>query len=211
MPSSTVENALPAVNRHIERTATTRRKIVDAAKVVFARDGFQAARLEEIAAQAGYTRGAFYANFKDKEELFLHVTELQIRSFSQTTLEASQAAHKLDSKCRNIIAALRGNREMLPWALTIAEFHLFALRNPQLKQRLSDLDLRMRADVLKVFDDLYRSSPVPPRMSAEAASLAFTAFFQGLMLQHHIHSDSVSEDAMFRMLLQFLQTMLKGA
>jgi AcrR family transcriptional regulator len=39
------------------------------------RDGFEAARLEDIAARAGRSRGAFYANYRDKEELFFALRE----------------------------------------------------------------------------------------------------------------------------------------
>src|ERR1700740_2282064 len=57
-------------SRQAERTEATRRKLLAAAETIFARDGFEAARLEDIAAEAGYTRGAFYANFKSKEDIF---------------------------------------------------------------------------------------------------------------------------------------------
>jgi AcrR family transcriptional regulator len=52
------------------RTDATRRKLLAAAENIFARDGFEAARLEDIAGLAGYTRGAFYANFQSKEDIF---------------------------------------------------------------------------------------------------------------------------------------------
>ena len=48
---------------------------MDAAKRIFAQDGFEAARLEDIAAGAGYTRGAFYANFDSKEDIFFALFE----------------------------------------------------------------------------------------------------------------------------------------
>src|SRR5260370_22181112 len=57
-------------SRQAERTEATRRKLLAAAQRIFARDGFEAARLEDIAAGAGYTRGAFYANFGGKDEIF---------------------------------------------------------------------------------------------------------------------------------------------
>ena len=41
------------------------------------RDGFEAARIEDIAAASGHTRGAFYANFETKEDLFLALLEQQ--------------------------------------------------------------------------------------------------------------------------------------
>src|SRR5258705_1896821 len=62
-------------SRQAERTEATCRKLLAAAERIFARDGFEAARLEDIAAGAGYTRGAFYANFGGKEEIFFALLE----------------------------------------------------------------------------------------------------------------------------------------
>src|SRR5215472_17081937 len=62
-------------NKHQQRTVATRRKLLKAALRVFARDGFEAARIEDIASEAGHTRGAFYANFNSKEDLFFALLE----------------------------------------------------------------------------------------------------------------------------------------
>src|ERR1700683_5641320 len=72
---------LPAGSRtrQAERTRATRRKLLDAAKRIFAQQGFEAARLEDIAAGAGYTGGAFYANFKSKEDIFSALFEEGVR------------------------------------------------------------------------------------------------------------------------------------
>src|SRR2546429_772270 len=60
------------------RRELTRSTLVDAAADVFARRGFHAASLEEIAETAGFTRGAIYKNFENKEELFFAVIERRI-------------------------------------------------------------------------------------------------------------------------------------
>src|ERR1700724_1337730 len=62
-------------SRQAARTEVTRRKLLAAAEKIFARDGFEAARLEDIEAGAGYPRGAFYANFCGKEEIFFALLE----------------------------------------------------------------------------------------------------------------------------------------
>src|SRR5271167_1423232 len=74
------ETRLPArapasTSRQQARTEATRRKLLLAAEQIFARDGFEAARLEDIASMAGYTRGAFYANFDSKEDIFFALLE----------------------------------------------------------------------------------------------------------------------------------------
>src|SRR5260370_41190761 len=62
-------------SRQAERTEATRRKLLAAAERIFPRDGFEAARLEDIAAGAGYTRGACYANFGGTQANFLALLE----------------------------------------------------------------------------------------------------------------------------------------
>src|ERR1035437_1598782 len=71
-------NKTATVSRHQERTEITRAKLIHSAEKVFARDGFKAAKREEMAADAGYTRGAFYANFDSEAALFLALLEQEI-------------------------------------------------------------------------------------------------------------------------------------
>ncbi len=70
-----------------ERAALTREKILASAYKIFVRDGFEASKLEEIAAAAGYTRGAFYKRFKNKEELFVAVAGQQIEDHISKVLD----------------------------------------------------------------------------------------------------------------------------
>ena len=70
-----------------ERVALTRQRLLAAAATVFARRGYHAASVEEVASEAGYSTGAVYHHFKGKEDLFLalfeeHVTE-RIRDYAE--------------------------------------------------------------------------------------------------------------------------------
>ncbi len=58
-----------------ERHAKTRAALLDAARQMFARDGYAAARTAEIVERAGMTRGALYHHFADKHALFDAVVE----------------------------------------------------------------------------------------------------------------------------------------
>jgi AcrR family transcriptional regulator len=51
------------------KSARTRARLMDAAVAVFARIGFEAASVNEIAQAAGVANGTFYLHFKDKEEI----------------------------------------------------------------------------------------------------------------------------------------------
>jgi AcrR family transcriptional regulator len=58
-----------------ERREATRRRLLEAAAAVFARRGFAAASMEEIAREAGYSTGAIYWHFEGKDDLFLAMAE----------------------------------------------------------------------------------------------------------------------------------------
>jgi AcrR family transcriptional regulator len=60
-----------------ERKAQTRARLLDAAARVFARRGFDGATLDEVAAEAGFTKGAVYSHFGSKEKLLLALSEDQ--------------------------------------------------------------------------------------------------------------------------------------
>jgi AcrR family transcriptional regulator len=63
------------VNRQAQRSASTRAKLLKAARTLFARKGYANVGTEEIVRRAGVTRGALYHQFPGKEELFLAVYE----------------------------------------------------------------------------------------------------------------------------------------
>jgi AcrR family transcriptional regulator len=59
----------------VERSARTRRALLEAAARGLSRYGYGNLVLEDVAREAGYTRGALYHQFKDKQELALAVVD----------------------------------------------------------------------------------------------------------------------------------------
>lgn len=55
--------------------ALTREKLLSSASEVVARDGYSGATIERIAEEAGFSKGAFYSNFTNKEDIFLQLLE----------------------------------------------------------------------------------------------------------------------------------------
>src|SRR6266851_3862005 len=106
----------PARSTQAARTQATRRRLLAAAESIFARDGFEAARLEDIAASAGYTRGAFYANFKSKEDIFFALFEEWVRerieSFTSAARRHTDPGEKLVS-LRTHYAELATDRRLV--------------------------------------------------------------------------------------------------
>lgn len=58
-----------------ESQEQTRQRLLDAAIVVFTEKGYAKTRLDDVAEEAGYSKGAVYSNFKSKEDLALAVLD----------------------------------------------------------------------------------------------------------------------------------------
>ncbi len=71
-----MSKAGPVARRtQVERTAQTRRALIDAARRLFGAEGFAEVGTERVAAAAGMTRGALYHQFADKTDLFAAVLD----------------------------------------------------------------------------------------------------------------------------------------
>jgi AcrR family transcriptional regulator len=77
-----------------ERRAQTRQALVDAAASVFIERGFAGSSVEAIAEEAGFTRGAFYSNFRSKEELFAELLQQRVYTFFRQMAERSAAGER---------------------------------------------------------------------------------------------------------------------
>ena len=65
---------MPRLTR-AESQARTRARLLEIARPMFLRDGYAATSLDKVADAAGYTRGAVYSNFRNKDELCLAVLD----------------------------------------------------------------------------------------------------------------------------------------
>jgi AcrR family transcriptional regulator len=126
-------------NKHELKTRQTRSLLLQAAETIFVRDGYEGAELGEIAALAGRTKGAIYAQFKSKEDIFLALIEERTNINRAKIEEVLADSPTVD---RNI-AAFRSfylqRVEDQAWSLLLLEFKLFAMRHPESKKRLQNL------------------------------------------------------------------------
>lgn len=167
-----------------QRTEETRHKLLDAAQAIFVRSGFEAATIEEIAELAGYTRGAFYCNFKSKEEIFTaaieHVLGRWGRDFDKLGEQYQDPRDRL-AALRKFYARISADATA---ALLLIEFKLYAVRHPKRHARLAADYARIRRSreqlLEKAANQLGLKLPVP----ADMLETAFAALLTGLGLDH---------------------------
>jgi AcrR family transcriptional regulator len=118
------------------RRERTRTALVDAARDVFARKGYEGASLDEIAAAAGYTRGAIYKHFDDKEDLLFAVydahNEWILRAFAAQLESGVSAVFDTAALAATWKQFMANDRDVLALGL---EFQLYELRNPAVRER----------------------------------------------------------------------------
>jgi AcrR family transcriptional regulator len=196
------------ISRHQEKTDITRARFLQAAEKIFARDGFDAAKLEEIAAEAGYTRGAFYANFGSKEDLFLALLEREISSRIASLRKRLANYHSASEKLR----ALRDSWIEIcldrRWTLLALEFKLFAVRHPEVKARLAAMHRKLVFSGVDLLQEVLEGSGTKLPVSAYEFATAFFALSSGLTLAHMLDRTVMPEETVRKILLRFFDAMI---
>lgn len=151
-----------------ERKTQTRERLIDAAAIVFAQRGFETATLDEVAAAAGYTKGAVYSNFASKTDLFIALIERRI--------EVQAAEHSRRFEGQDLAAMARGLADEShedpeaerQWLLLAMEFWLHAMRDDRARVLMAEQYERARSFVsAELIERVYRTigqePPMPPR------------------------------------------------
>lgn len=136
-----------------ERRAATRAALLAAAGPVFAKDGFAAASLDAIAAEAGLTKGAIYSNFDGKTDLFLSLIEhLNAHWMGQVDEILAQAdGATLETVLDNISDLLRtGLAPDDSTANAMIEARALALHDAAARQRLTEIQQELLSRVDRV-------------------------------------------------------------
>lgn len=78
-------------------------EILDAAMTVFAEKGYAAARMDDIAARAGVTKGTIYLYFQSKEEVFKSLARVHV---GETLARITQAAAQYEGTVRDFLTMM---------------------------------------------------------------------------------------------------------
>jgi AcrR family transcriptional regulator len=123
------------------RRQMTRDALLDAAEEVFVKRGVTGAALEEIASEAGFSRGAIYAHFGSKDELLLAVLD---RFMERQLDQYLQMEHREDPLEAAVDAAGLFRKVFSPELVPLElELRVNALRNPAFRQRMAEVDRRL--------------------------------------------------------------------
>jgi AcrR family transcriptional regulator len=171
-----------------ESQAHTRRRLIEAAKSAFREHGFHRASAESLAASAGYTRGALYANFDGKEGLFLAVLDEEV-AVRRTVLAQSRDPESAARRYRTLLDEDPG------WTLAVLEFTIHAARHPELAEQLTARNVELRASIIETL--LERDPGLSPQNAETAAKLGM-AINTGVALERALDTNAAGERELTR-------------
>ena len=171
----------------------TRNLLLSAAEQVFARVGYEKAQVEQIAEAAGFSKGALYAHFKSKEELFLALYETKTASSLAKLRHALDSAPTREEKIDAFRSFYINMSKEKDWALIILEVKLFIRRHPEVREKLRQIDERVADNMEGALTRLFGKS-------ARAAGEALGGIFSALVLEADLEPDFLPERKMRTML-----------
>jgi AcrR family transcriptional regulator len=163
-----------------ESQDATRERLIKAAEELFARDGFEAASVEHITEAAGFSRGAFYSNFRTKDELFIAALNKVRRDI---VAELEEIFRREDDPARRLQQARRWYvRQELSrnWVILETEFTLRALRNRSVRRRLAELQRQDMDYYSALVASHYSDSGLTMTGPPEVVALSLLATAKGL-------------------------------
>ncbi len=180
--------------KHQQRTEATRRALLDAAKRIFSRDGFEASRIEDIAGATGHTRGAFYAHFNNKEDLFFALFEQEAGERLRELRTVLERCPSSEARIRALRRFYLGRASDRQWVMLALEFKLFALRHHKLRARLARTHRRIRESLkLETIGNLIPELTDTGPKTREVRRVALEAVLNGLVLEHAYDPETITQ------------------
>jgi AcrR family transcriptional regulator len=171
---------------------------------VFARSGLQHASIDQVAEDAGFTKGAFYANFKNKEELFLAMLDERFSARVQEIERVIAGDGTTSEKARragdDFAQMLSADPE---WQRLFLEFTAYAARNEEFRAELVTRYRWMRSRIAEALRTRAEELGIETRLPYEQIALMTCAMVNGVALEKLLEGDAVPDELFGTMLMVF--------
>jgi AcrR family transcriptional regulator len=175
-----------------------RARVLAAAAAVFAERGLAAASLDQVAAAAGFTKGAVYSSFASKDELFLALMADQ----GARRVAAVEAALARTSDLPGALAAVGAelSAQEAAWQLLFLEFWQRAVRDPAVRVAFVASRRELRSRITAVVERFLATHPVRTGWDAGSLTVVLLALTSGLAVESLPDPDAVPDGLLTRVL-----------
>jgi AcrR family transcriptional regulator len=179
----------------VERKARTHAELVDAARRVFLKRGYQAATVEAVAAAAGFSTGAVYSAFGGKAALFLAVFDARVDDRAHRMEQVGARARSVGELAELLAReyATTSARERA-WSVLVIEFWALAAREPELRREFAARHDRLKAATARVIDQVLARTGERLALDTDEVATAAAALANGLTLERLAHPDAPGDE-----------------
>ena len=173
-----------------EQQEQTHERLLAAGRAVIEKRGFLAATVEEIAAEAGYTRGAVYKHFGGKEGLWLATMAAQAEAHLALLDEALATADDQQGLVLALLpAAFADDGDAARWSATTAEFLAAVAGQPETAAAVVAAQKRHEEQIAAVLDRHCRRLGLRPALPLPQVVVVLGALGGGLALRRGMDPD----------------------
>jgi AcrR family transcriptional regulator len=176
-----------------EQQAATREALLRSAARLVRERGLDGTSVEEIAADAGFTKGAFYANFKSKEELFLTMLDENFGAEIDRMDEALSGRGDPGEEARQAAEEFTRYLKDPEWPLLYFQFAAQAARDEDFRQELATRCRAMRERMVRVLERWSADFPVEPPVPLKDLAAITDVMATGFIAERTVDPDIPEE------------------
>jgi AcrR family transcriptional regulator len=174
----------------VERSDATRAALVRSASRLIGELGMNGASIDRIAADAGYTKGAFYVHFASKEDMFLTLLDehfaSEVARLDRVLEGVGDPAQEARVAAEGFIARVDSEPE---WRGLYRELAAHAGRNPSFRERFAARQRDLRERMAAVFERWARDLGATPAVPARDVAAMAMFMADGFLLNRTIEPD----------------------
>ena len=165
------------------RAKRTRRNLLAAARRVLAERGYAEATIDDVAREAGCSKGAYYFHFASKEEVLLAVVDDWVRERSQRLAKVANSKRAARTALIDTIEALLIPDDDAGWEpRLLLEIWSQGQRNREVGRRLAEAQRRWRELLVQAFRRTQEAGALPAGVTPESAAAVALALHGGFII-----------------------------
>jgi len=171
----------------MQRSDETRAALVRSACKLICALGMQGASIDRIAAEAGYTKGAFYVHFASKEDMFLALLDehfdAELARLDAVLQGAGEPVVEARRAAEGFLARIEADPE---WRRLYQELANHAARNESFRERFADRQRALRVRMAEVFERWAADLGAKPSLPAADVAAMTMCMADGYLLNRII-------------------------